>query len=134
MNEVEINIEDFNGFIRSIFSNSPQPPFSYRFDIPGGSVQQVSTMASVLTMGADLKYGKKLHDLSLNEIAVIRDYLLSFGWDADYHKVTMNKEVLDYHQDGKPYIKQLNINNWQFTFKLADHSLAPNASCHSQLS
>ena len=82
-----------------------------------------SLLSSVLLTGASIKYNKPLHELSEHELYTLREYLLSIGWDADYHLARITREVLDYYPNGKPYVKLLSLNNWQITFKLADRAL-----------
>jgi hypothetical protein len=101
------------------------PPFSFFIDFPGSDPTGI--LGEMLISGARRKYGRQLSHLSDSEIGTLREYLLSIGWDADYHLVSLYKEAVDYHPDGEPYVRQVKINNWQITFKPADQSLRPGA-------
>ena len=126
MNEIETELDiDIDDFILGMFRTSSMPPFSFRFNFMQSMTEVTlsSFLSYVLLTGASTRYNKQLHELTENEIGRLREYLLSFGWDADYHMVTLQNEVLDYHPDGLPYIRFLKLNNWQITFKVADPAL-----------
>jgi len=126
MSLIEIT-SSFEQFIQSLFQSPPQPPFSFLIDFPSGDAQTQTILGSLLMTGAQIRYAKQLGDLTESEISKMREYLLSIGWDAEYHLATLCKEVLDYHCDGAhtPYIRNLKINSWQITFRTADQSLRP---------
>lgn len=120
----------YEQFLQSLFRSPPQPPFSYLIDFADN---QTNSLLGVLMTGAQIKYNKQLNELTESEISKIREYLLSIGWDANYHLVTLYKEVLDYHCTGVPYIRNLKINNWQITFRTADQSLRSSGGCGAGL-
>lgn len=111
--DMNINISEF---VTRIFNEPPQPPHSFQLDLGSNAC---NIMGSILITGAQIKYGKSLDELDEPEIKVMKEYLQSMGWDADYQLATMYKEVLDYHPDGKPFVNKVKINNWQITFKVA---------------
>ena len=120
-----MNISEFT---QLLFSNQPLPPFSYFMQLDlNSNYEQI--LGNMLIQGSLTIYNKQLCDLTASEISHLREYLLSIGWDADYGMVNLNKEVLDYHPNGEPYIFNLKINNWQVTFKAADPALRPTGQC-----
>lgn len=121
----------FEQFVQTLFRSAPQPPFSYIIEFPNNQVNSI--LGSLLMTGAQIRYNKQLSDLTVSEIGKIREYLLSIGWDAEYHLATLYKEVLDYQCNGVPYIRNLKINNWQITFQMADQSLRPSGGCGAGL-
>lgn len=121
----------YEQFIQSLFRSPPQPPFSFFIDFADN--QANSLLGSLLMTGAQIRYNKQLNELTESEISKIREYLLSIGWDAEYHLATLHKEVLDYHCTGTPFIRNLKINNWQITFQTADQSLRSGGGCGTGL-
>ena len=116
---------DFPSFVNSLFHNESQPPFSFRIELTQSLTEaEVSNiLGSMLVTGAQIKYGKQLHELSDVQIGRLRTYLLSIGWDADYNPVSRKKQVIDYEPDGIPYLRYIEVKEWQITFKPADQSL-----------
>lgn len=127
LTELDTGIEQF---MIMLFRSPVMPPFSFFIDLSGIMPDQI--LGPLLCAGAQSLYNKQLSNLTEPEIGVLREYLLSIGWDADYHLATLYKEVVDYRSDGEPYVNQIKVNNWQITFKTADHSLrTSNAGCNS---
>jgi len=118
---LEIN-EGIEQFTRMLFMKTSMPPFSFIIDFGGISPEKI--LASMLISGAQIKYNRELSSLSETEIGTLREYLLSIGWDTDYKLANLYKEVLDYRPDGQPYVRNIKINNWQITFKVANSNLA----------
>ena len=76
-------------------------------------------MSSFLVTGADIKFNKDLAMLTPEEIGVLRGYLLSIGYDADYSPVERRQTVLDYEPSGRPFLRYISYKEWQITFKVA---------------
>lgn len=104
-----------------IFSSSPQAPFTYHMELDNEE-ELVAVLSNILVVGANVKYSKSLNNLDQSEIEVMRQYLQSFGWDAEYAMQRVGKEVLDYYRDGKPYIRIIEVNSWNITFMVAQHA------------
>src|SRR3989344_2196937 len=93
---VDMNFKDFVSFV---FGFPPQDAFSYDFsfieNIPSRE-QQAQLLGEFLVTGAKLKYNKALADLSDTERQVLRQYLLSIGFDVNYIVKPETKTVIDY--------------------------------------
>jgi hypothetical protein len=109
---------DVPTLIRHIFSAPCLPPFSFRFDLGGEQLRLL--LSSFIVTGADIKFGKELAHLTREELGVLRDYMLSIGYDADYNLVQREKIVLDYTPSGRPFTKYVPYGEWQITFKIAE--------------
>jgi hypothetical protein len=117
--------EGIQQFIAMLFKSPSQPPFSFHIDF-GSQSPDDGLLLSILVYGAEARYSKQLHELSPAELQTLREYMLSIGWDADYNMIKDDKEVVDYHPDGRAYVRVLKLNTWQITFKPADPSLSLN--------
>lgn len=122
--EALTDVGGINDFVTTLFTDSPQSPFTYFMDM-SSEPNPMMVLSQILMAGAQIKYQKQIADLTETEVAKLRDYMLSLGWDADYKLVVKYKEVLDYKPDGSPYVKEIKLNNWQVTFKAADTRLRP---------
>ena len=114
----EYNTDTFT-FITGIFNASCLPPFSIRFDLDGDPEQLRSFLSSFIVTGADIKFKKELAHLTKQELDILRDYMLSIGYDADYNLIHREKLILDYKQTGQPFTKKIYYDEWQITFKIA---------------
>jgi hypothetical protein len=124
----ESSIEfSINDLITSIFSLPPNDPFTIRLELVDQTNLNEQTLINVLQdilmQGCRLKFKKALHALNHNEAAIMRQYFQSFGWDVPYEKEIVTKQVVDYHEDGTPYNREVSFNYWKFTFTPADQSL-----------
>ena len=114
----EYNTDTFT-FITSIFTASCLPPFSIRFDLEGDPEQLRSFLSCFIVTGADIKFKKELSQLNKQELNILRDYMLSIGYDADYNLIQKGKLILDYKPTGQPFTKKISYDEWQITFKIA---------------
>lgn len=113
---------DTNAFFNSIFNTSPMPPFSYRIEI---IPDMLNTVLQSFVLGGCTKLypGINLHQLNQRQIGTLREYLLSIGYDIEYNLIEESKIIKDYHPDGSPFLRKLNNNRYNFTFKQADPQL-----------
>ena len=115
----EYEIEtDIPTLIRRIFSAPCLPPYSFRFDLDNDPEELRQLLSFFIVTGADIKFGKELAHLTQGELEVLREYMLSIGYDADYNLVQREKLVLDYEPDGRPFTKYISYGEWQITFKI----------------
>ena len=123
LTETELDLS-FAGFTTSLFNKSSMPPFSFRLALEDMTPETFKdTMSAFLVTGANIKYGKLLHELSEKELGILRNYLLSIGYDVDYNLVVRTKKVLEYRENGTPFFKVLKFNEWQVTYKVANQAL-----------
>lgn len=127
LTETELDPQEF---MKNVFTQSPMPPFSYKFDMSNATERECTLfLQNFLVSGADLLYSKNLNDLSERQIGTLRDYLLSVGYDADYELVNDHKIVKNYHPDGSPFLHKVRSTRTNITFKLADPRLNRYSSC-----
>jgi hypothetical protein len=123
LNETSVSV-NLNDFVQNLFSQPPAAPFTYRLDLDmQDRTTWLSIMQSILLKGIEKKYRKFMHELQPEEIAMMRDYFLSFGWDASYEIENLQKDVVDYHEDGSAYPRTIMFNKYKITFNPANPSL-----------
>jgi hypothetical protein len=117
-----------NSFIRQIFTAPAAPPFNYNLVLDttndGNPVDALfGFLQAFVIIGSDILFGTTdLHSLTDSQASRIREYLLSIGYDADYEVIKESKIVKVYHTDGRPYLRRLNRNRLNMTFKVAKRS------------
>jgi len=117
-----------DSFIRVLFSNESHPPFSLRLELepPEGenaSVYVNNILRDILINGANMKYGKKLEELTDRQKENIRSYMLSLGWDIEHTVEVLSKTVTDFNEDGSSYQRDILFNHIGIKFKPADPAL-----------
>jgi hypothetical protein len=118
---VEMDEMDVANLISSLFSAPPQDPFTIKLEIDEANEQMIiDLLQSVLVQGSFFRFKKAIHALDENEVALMRKYFQSFGWDALYEKETALKPVTDYHENGSAYVRDVSFTYWKFTFQPAD--------------
>lgn len=115
---------DVSHLITGLFSFEPQDPFTIRFELAEENETNerliIDLLQTILVQGSYFRFKKAIHTLDESEVALMRKYFQSFGWDALYEKELASKPVTDYHEDGSPYIREVQFNYWKFTFQPAD--------------
>jgi hypothetical protein len=121
--ETSVNVE-MDDFVEKLFRQPPAAPFTYRLELEmQDRAGWLCFMQTVLLKGIREKYGKLMHELQLEEISIIREYFLSFGWDASYEIENLQKDVIDYKEDGSPYPRTVLFNKYKVTFAPANPEL-----------
>lgn len=115
----------FDGFVKMVFNNPVQEPFSFIFSFPEDltPLQRSEALGFFIVTGAKMKYNKQLAELTEKEITNLRDYLLSIGFDIDYKLNVKTKQVTDYREDNTPYQRDITFNHYDISFKVADMKL-----------
>ena len=126
---------DFKQLTKSIFDNEPLNPWSLRLEFLSNidQAELFNLLGYFVQYGSKHLYQKELALLSSDEIDVIRQYLQSIGYDAEYNlNQTDKKVVTDYRENGTSFKKRIQINNWQIVFKTAtlpnDHGCGTEAT------
>jgi len=116
---------DINACINNIFNTSPMPPFSFRLGITPGTVKEQNNFLELFVMtGCEKLFNNtQLHNLSEKQIILLREYLLSIGYDADYNTLKEKKIVKVYTIKGIPYLRSLENSRLNITFKIGNPSL-----------
>ena len=126
-NETHLADTTVGGFAKALFSHPPQDRYSLRLEFLEvmDEVRLRNILGTFLMIGADQLYHKKLHDLDHDDQQMLRKYFHSFGYDCEFQKTTVTKEVTDYHPDGTPFLKIIPVHTWQFLFGRAPHRDEP---------
>lgn len=108
-------------FIRTIFSTTPSPPFAHRLELNTSDPDDLNGfLQAFVLIGCDILYGTtELHLLNEQQVATLRAYLQSIGYDADYNFMLDTKLVKVYKSDGTPALRKLSATRLNMTFKLA---------------
>lgn len=84
-------------FVAAIYKQDPQPPHTFAMEsleeMPKDALQKY--LAHFLMYGAKTLYNKELAQLLPEEIAQLRRYLLSVGWNVDYKIETRQQKLKD---------------------------------------
>ena len=91
---------DFGNFVKRLYENPLQKPFSYTLqfltEIPHDQAQNY--LGYILTTGAKELFDKELVYLSQEQIETLREYMHSIGWDAEYQVTTQENQGQKYNQ------------------------------------
>lgn len=117
-NEIYLGDTTVEGFAKRLFSYPPQDRYSLRLEfLEAMNEERLRNILGIfLVIGAEQLYQKKLHELNTEDQLMLRKYFHSFGYDCEFQKTTICREVTDYHPDGTPFQKIIPVNNWQFLF------------------
>lgn len=109
----------FSDLVQNLYKALPRDPFAYRLEfltnLQGEDLKRL--LAYFLVTGAKNLYNKKIIDLTLVELAYLKRYLLSIGWDMKYNLETRLQ------QDEKDSTKKTPVNYFVMDFNPADPAL-----------
>jgi len=110
--DVTDGVYDFSLLTEKVFSHEPLPPHSFSFSLMDEADPKIvpQLLGNFLSTGAKMKFNKpELGLLTEREIEILREYLLSIGWDMEYSVERINLPM------------GLHKNHYKIQFKSAAH-------------
>ena len=110
---------NLNEFVKKLFSYEPAAPFDFLL-CPENDVPFKSVLLYIFKTGCEILYKKTANKLTSTEIEHLRKYILSVGYDLTIKENVIEKKVIDYFPDGKPYTKTIRTVKKIIDFEIAN--------------